>query len=493
MSSLGQMAVRGGSITLLGQGMKMILQLGGLVLLGRLLPPEQFGLVAMVTAISGVADVLRDMGLSSAAVQAKTLTRGQQSNLFWLNSGLGLVLGLTAISLAGPIAQFYGDQRLLGITLALAPMFLFNGIQTQFQATLARNLRFRTLMFTDIASQGVGLAGAVALALYGAGYWALVAQLVLQSLVLLFGRAAWSRWRPGRPDRSAPMKHLLAFGINLMATQLLAYASSNIPGILVGVRAGAVQLGFFGRASQLVTFPINQLFTPITSVALPVLSRSQDDRERFDRHLLRAQLALGYTVVTIFALCIGAAGSIIPLVFGEEWAPSAPLFQVLAVAGVFQTVSYPTYWVFLARGLTASHFRYSLISRSLVVACVLVGSISGVYGVAIGYVTGVAIGWPLSLMWLRRHDAGPIPAMFRNGLRVVLFGSLVALAGLGISHLAIEHDDVFRLAYVLVACAAAAFAAAWTVPSVRKDFVVIAQIVRHLRPGSSAGRTEPVT
>ncbi|GAA3896090.1 lipopolysaccharide biosynthesis protein [Leifsonia kafniensis] len=487
MSSLGQKAVRGGSITLLGQGIKLILQLGGLIVLGRILPPEQFGLVAMVTAISGLADVLRDMGLSSAAIQAKTLSRGQQSNLFWLNSSLGLALGFAALVLAGPIADFYGDDRLIGITMALAPMFLFNGVQTQFQATLARNLQFRALMFTDILSLAVGLAGAIALALIGAGYWALVGQLVLQSLTLLLGRVAVARWFPGLPDRSAPTRRLLTFGANLMATQLLVYASSSIPSVLVGARSGAQALGFYSRASQLVTFPINQLFTPITNVALPVLSRSQDDRERFDRHLLRSQIALGYIVVLTFAVCIGVADSIIPLVFGEEWAPSAPLFQILAIGGAFQAVSYPTYWVFLARGLTGSHLRYSLISRSIVIVSVLIGSVSGVYGVALGYVIGVAIGWPLSLLWLRGHDAGPIRAMFGNGLRVILVGSVVALAGLGISRLTVNDADILRVVYALLICAGTTVLLAFVVPDVRRDRVIIVQTLAHLKPGSSAG------
>ena len=486
MSSLGQKAVRGGGITLLGQLMKLVLQLGGLVVLGRILPPEQFGLVAMVTAISGVADVLRDMGLSSAAIQAETLSRGQKSNLFWLNSGLGLGVGLAALVIAGPIADFYNDGRLIGITMALAPMFLFNGVQTQFQATLARDLRFRALMLTDLLSISIGLGGAIALALVGFGYWALVAQLVLQSLSLLLGRAAVARWWPGRPDRSAPTKSLLKFGINLMASQLLVYASSNVPSVIVGSQAGATQLGFYGRASQLVTFPVNQLFTPITNVALPVLSRSQDDRKRFDRHLLRSQIALGYSVVLIFALGIAVADSIIPLVFGEEWAPSSPLFQVLAIAGAFQAVSYPTYWVFLARGLTAAHFHYSIFSRALVIVCALVGSLFGVFGVAIGYVVGVAVGWPLSLLWLRRYNAGPIREMFSNGLRVILFGAVVAIAGFGASRLTVGVADIMRIACEILVCAVTALLLAVLVPAVKRDWGVIVQTLAHLKPSSSA-------
>ena len=99
MTTLGSKAVRGGGATLLGQLVKVFLQLAGLVVLGRILSPTDFGLVAMVTAIVGVADVIRDAGLSSAAIQAKSLSAGQRNNLFWLNSGIGLAL-MGAICLA---------------------------------------------------------------------------------------------------------------------------------------------------------------------------------------------------------------------------------------------------------------------------------------------------------------------------------------------------------------------------------------------------------
>jgi PST family polysaccharide transporter len=269
-----------------------------------------------------------------------------------------------------------------------------------------------------------------------------------------------------------------------MATQLLVYASSSIPNIIVGARYGSTTVGFYSRASQLITFPMNQLFTPITNVALPVLARSQDDRRQFDRHLLRSQIVLSYAVVGVLSLAIVWADPIIPLVFGNQWTPSAPIFQILAVAGAFQAISYVAYWVFLARGLTPSHFRYSVISRSILIAFVLAGSIFGVTGVAVSYVLGVAIGWPLSLLWLRRREVAPVGLMFWTGLRVILVGVLVTAAGLEAAALDKSYSNWLQLVISGLAVLFALAIVVLLVPPIRRDAEVVAATVRHLRPRS---------
>lgn len=466
----------------MGQLVKVLLQLVGLVVLGRILSPAEFGLVAMVTALVGVADVFRDLGLSSAAIQARTITHGQRSNLFWINSGVGVVLTVLICAAALPISFFYGDERLIAITIGLAPMFFFNGIQTQFQAHLARDLKFIALTASDALSMLVGLVAAIVAALSGLGYWALVIQLVAQSFTLLTARVALARWRPGLPDRGAPTMDFLKYGGNLMGSQLLVYASSSVPNILVGSQFGASQLGYFSRASQLVTFPMNQLFTPVTNVALPVLSRSQDSKEQFERHLLAAQVVLGYAAAGAISLAIVWADPLIPLIFGAPWAPSVPIFQILAVAGAIQAVSYVTYWVFLSKGLTKSHFRYSLMSRSLLIVCVIVGSFFGFESIALGYVVGVGVGWPLSLIWLRRHKVAPIGAMFRAGLRILVLGAVVGIGGATVSIASETLSDWLRMLVSALSMAGIGGLAALVIPAIRRDALVLKTTIAHFDP-----------
>lgn len=476
----GDAAIRGGFATLVGQAVKLSLHVVGLVVLARLLGPSDFGLVAMVTAVIGVGDILRDMGLSSAAVQARKINQQQKSNLFWINAGLGLLLALLCVAVSGLIATFYSEPKLAPIALALAVTFLAGGIQTQFQAELARQLNFVLLSVTEVLAMFSGLLVAVVMGMAQAGYWALVAQLIVQSLVLTTSRVVGASWVPNWPRREAGMRPLLRYGGNLMLTQILVYASSNIDSVLVGSRFGAASLGLYNRAFQMLTLPLNQIFTPLTNVALPVLSRIEDDEQRFRRHVEQAQLLLGYSVVFLFALAFALAEPLILFVFGEDWLGSVTIFRILAIAGAFQAISYVSYWIFLAKALTGSHFRYSLISRSVLIVCIYVGHFNGVLGVATGYAVGIVVGWVAALLWLHLNHGVAVRALFVNGLRVVFLGATVAGVGF-YAWFFTSHSGIFIRLAAAIGAILVLLACTLILPVIRRDLKAILKHIFRLR------------
>ena len=424
---LGRLAARGALLTMGGQACKILLQFGGIVVLARLLSPGDYGLLAMVTAIVGIGEVLRDFGLSAAAVQARSVSPQQRSNLFWINSAIGLLLALTVFAAAPAIAAFYAQPALQPIAQALAPSFLLNGLATQFRAQLNRDMRFGRLAVADVGGQALGLAAGVTLALRSHGHWALVAQQLGQALGTLLLLAATSGWRPGLPRRGADMGGFLRYGGNLMSTQLVVYLSRNVDALIIGQRFGAELLGLYNRAYQLLMLPLNQINAPATSIALPVLSRLNDDSERYDRFLLHGQAVMLHVTLAIFAFAGAQAEPLIVLVLGGQWAPAVPLFQILAVGGAFQVAAQASYWVFLSKGLTASNLRFTLVSRVLLIAGIVFGAQWGTQGVATAYAFGVALGWLGGLFWLRASGA-PVGAMGRNALGVMLAYGLCGLA-----------------------------------------------------------------
>ena len=189
--SLGKAAARGTGMTLATQGVRVLLQLCSVVLLARLLTPQDFGRIAMVASVIGVADLLRDAGLSSAAVQAKTLSEAERTNLFWANLGLGVVAAAATAACEPLIVRGYGDPTLGAIVFSLCGVFIVSGANTQFRADLTRRLRFGSLALSDVGSQAAGIVVAIALAVSGAGFWAIVAQQVVS-------RSSSSRSTSGR-------------------------------------------------------------------------------------------------------------------------------------------------------------------------------------------------------------------------------------------------------------------------------------------------------
>ena len=120
------------------------------------------------------------------------------------------------------------------------------------------------------------------------------------------------------------MRSLLFYGTNLSATQVLIYFSSNVDSIVIGANFGPVALGYYSRAYQLLTVPLNQIFSPLTSVALPLLSREQSQPREVVRLSSRAQVVLGHPATALFAVIAVGAGDVVAILLGARWEPAAP-------------------------------------------------------------------------------------------------------------------------------------------------------------------------
>nr|MBW4043298.1 oligosaccharide flippase family protein [Acidobacteriota bacterium] len=140
-----------------------VLQLASLVVLARLLLPADYGLITMAAAVIGVAAVIGDFGLSLAAIQAPHLSQQQKANLFWLNTGIGALVGLLVAASSPLIAGFYGEPRLVPVTVSLGSVFVLNGAAVQFKVELNRRSRFRALGIIDLGSQAFALGVAIVL------------------------------------------------------------------------------------------------------------------------------------------------------------------------------------------------------------------------------------------------------------------------------------------------------------------------------------------
>ncbi|PWB97574.1 lipopolysaccharide biosynthesis protein [Salinibacterium hongtaonis] len=477
--SLGVRAARGAAVVLAGQGIRIVIQVVSVVVLARLLTPHDYGLIAMVAAVIGIATILRDFGLSSAAIQSPTLSRVQRDNLVWINGGIGAALGVMVFFSAWPIAAFFDEPALVAITQALSPTFLLGGLATQYRADLNRRMLFRRLTVSDLSGAAGGLAMAIGGALLGWGYWALVAQQLAQAIILLAASVASAGWLPRLPHR-APMRGLLTFGGNLVATQLIAYLAQNIDSVIIGARFGAGPLGIYNRAFQLLMVPLSQLRRPTTTVALPVLSRIADDDTRWGDFLARGQVALGYTLVAGLGLVASSAEPLTAIMLGAQWMEAWPILRLLAIAGIFQTLAYVGYWAYLSRGLTAQLFRYSLVSAVLIVGCVVVGSQWGILGVAAGYAVAPLLEWPLSLWWLSRCTTIPVGRLFAGAGRIIGITTVGALAGAGSSLAAAPFGSVAQIA-ASVAATALSYAIAFAiVRPIRRDILAVIAVARML-------------
>jgi polysaccharide transporter, PST family len=430
MTSLGRTASRSAATAAAGQIIRLGVQVAGIVALARLLSPSDYGVLALGVAVTGFGELLRDFGLANASVQARTLSVEERSNLFWLNTAIGAVLAAVTASASTLIAGLLGAGALAPVIAALGVGFLFSGLATQPRASLVRDMRFLALNVCDTAALLISTTLGIMLALAGAGYWALVLMLLAQGALAWIATAVAAGWLPGVPNRRASVRPFLRFGAGQFGSQALGYAAKNASTFVIGVALGLVPLGLYNRANQLLNLPLAQLQAPATQVALPTLSRLQDDPVQYDRYLLRGQLTLLHATTAVLALSAAAASPLFGVLLGAQWVPAAPIFQVLALGGFAMVANYATYWVFLSKGLTRSYLHLSFVIQPANVVAVLLGAMGGLFGIVAGSAIVNLLIWPLTLLWLSKVSSAPVRALFFNSVRTVCaYGSagLVAL------------------------------------------------------------------
>lgn len=472
-SDLGRVAARGAGVTLAGQSARILVQLASVTVLARLLSPEDYGLLAIGLVVVGLGEVFRDLGLTTAAIRTPDLTPAQRDGLFWLNVAAGTLLAVLTVLAAEPVASAFGQPELADVVRCLSAVFLLNGLAAQYRAGLVRGLRFGAVAGVDLAAQLVAFGVAVGAAAAGAGYWALVAQQLAQGSVVLVLVVVLGRWAPGRPRRRVGLWPLVRFGGGLTGTSVVHHVANNLDNIVLGLTAGPAALGIYNRGFQLLMTPLAQLRSPATTVAVPVLSRLQDDLERAGGYLRRSQLAMGFTLVAGMALVAGTAGPLVEVLLGDRWAQVAPVLALLAVAGSAQTLSFVGYWVYLSRALSGALFRYTLLTLVLNALCIGVGSRFGVVGVAAGYATAALLEWPLSLWWLSRLTVLPVRDLLLGALRISACAIAAGAACAATIGLVPGWPAVAQLVAGLAA-GLVAYGSAALVPAIRRDLAGVA-------------------
>lgn len=405
--------------------LSLAIQILTISILGRLLDPGDFGTVAMVTAIVGVGELVRDFGLGTAAVQAPTLSHGERSNLFWLNTLIGGAMGLLFFVFADAVARFYEQPNLTIITQVLALTFLLNGLATQPRANLIRDMRQRAVAMGETLSAIIALIVGISMAFYGLGFWAIVGMQLSRATTRMLLTFALSGFVPALPSRQVAIGPFLRFGVGLLGAKTLNYVSKNVDNVLIGRSLGAVPLGFYSRAYQLAFMPISQLSEPLSRVAFPTLSKLHDDDQKFSVFLTRAQSMLLLVAATGYTVAVVYADVIIYLALGSGWESSVPIFRILSIAGVFEAAHQVTYWMFVSKGNTARHFQFALLTRPILIIAILIAVPYGLIEVAFAFLAWIIVAWPIGLYWACIGTHVSASDVFRRACRIILSAALV--------------------------------------------------------------------
>jgi PST family polysaccharide transporter len=379
--------------------------------LARLLPPSAFGLLAMVAAIGAVLDLVKEFGLSAATIQKHDISHAQVSALFWVNAGVGAVLGLALFVSARLLAWFYGQPELEAVARWLALAFVASGLTVQHWALLRRQMRFGAIAGMETTADLLSFGTAIALAAGGAGYWALVAQRLVSPILLLLGSWALCRWRPSRPARIAGVRGLLLFGASVTGSGLAVAFSRSIDQILIGWLWGPGLLGLYERTTRLLLMPINTINAPVYAAAMPALSRLLDQQARYRSMFGQVMQKLALLTMPAFAFVAVTADWVVQILLGPSWAEAVPLVALFSVSAIYLPVLMAVGLLYMTQARTGEMLRATLIDASLCVASILAGLHWGVVGIAASLaLTGLLVRTPIAF-WLATRR-GPVSAGF---------------------------------------------------------------------------------
>jgi len=384
-AELKERSIKSGAVTLGSQVLSQCITVMSVAVLARLLTPEDYGSVAMVTALTGFVNLFRDLGLSGATIQNPNISHDQVSALFFINAGLGALIMLGTMAAAPVIAWFYQKPYLTWVTVGLSFGSLFSSLGTQHGALLNRQMRFRALALIQITALGASFLAALAVAVCGGGYWALVANSVVGPLWTTAGLWIASAFRPGWPRRGTGIRHLLRFGAHIAGFDVAYYFRDNMDKVLIGRVCGAQSLGLYEKAFSLLMLPLASLRYPLNKVAFPAMSRLAGEPELFRSYFAKYCSLLAFASMPLVAILFGCAESVISVLLGSRWMGAAELFKILAVAGFVETVGTLRQTVVFASGYGSRLFRLGLISSMATVLAVVIGLRWGPKGVAVAY------------------------------------------------------------------------------------------------------------
>lgn len=339
-----------------------------MIIMARILTPEDYGLVGMVTIFIAVSQSLVDSGFSQALIRKQDRTETDNSTVFFFNIAVGLFLYLILFLCAPLIARFYDQPLLTPLTRLISLSVLINSFVVVQRALLTVKIDFKTQAKASLSAAIIAGAVGITMAYTGFGVWAIVWYQLVNLAVNVGLLWVFSRWRPRLLYSWASFRELFSFGSKLALSGIIDTLYNNIYLIVIGKVFKASDLGYYTRSSQFAQFPSSNLSAIMQRVTFPVLCTIQDDDDRL-RSVYRRFLRLSAFVV--FPLMCGLAGVSYPfirLILGEKWLFSAELLQIICLSMMWYPVHAINLNLLQVKGRSDLFLRLEIVKKCLGVA-----------------------------------------------------------------------------------------------------------------------------
>ena len=396
------------------------------IVLARLLSPEEYGLIGILTIFIAIFNAIVDSGFTSALIRKQDATDTDYSTVFYTNLVLSVVLAAVLFFCAKPISIFFERPELVSLTQVMSSVVIINALSIVQRARTTKAIDFKTqTKITFISSIGSGVIGIV-MAYMGYGVWALVGQQVSNQLLTTLFFWIYNKWMPKLVFSWASFKEMWAFGSKLLASGLIDTAWKEAYQVVIGKCYSPATLGLYTRAKQFADLCSSNLTSVVQRVSYPVLSSIQDDRLRLKGAYQRV---IKTTMLPTFVLMLGMAACAEPMIYvliGEQWLECVPMLQIICTYGMLYPLHALNLNMLQVQGRSDLFLKLEIIKKIVGIGPLLLGIFVNIYWMLAGTLVTSLISY-----YLNAYYSGPfLNYSIKEQVKDILpsFGVAVAMA-----------------------------------------------------------------
>lgn len=355
------------------------------IVLARILSPDEFGVISLVTVFTAILQVFVDSGLGNALIQKETADDVDFSTVFYFNFILCMILYVLLFIFAPLLAGFYDDASLTGIIRVLGLTLIISGVKNIQQAYVSRHLLFKKFFYATLGGTVIAAFVGIVLAFQGYGVWALVIQQILNTLIDTCILWISVKWRPVRKFSFLRLKSLLSFGWKLLASSLLETGYNNIRSLTIGKLYSTADLAYYNKGKQFPNLIVTNINASIDSVLFPVMSDMQNDMTGIKNMTRRAIKTSSYVIWPCMAGLIACAEPLIKILLTEKWLESAIYLQLFCISYAFWPIHTANLNAIKAIGRSDIFLKLELIKKIIGITSLLFSLRYGVFVIALTF------------------------------------------------------------------------------------------------------------
>lgn len=398
--NLRRNVVRAVGASSVGTLLAKIISLTSTLVLARLLTPEDFGLMAMASTVTGFIGFFNEIGLGAAIIQKQDLKKDETSSCFGIALIASSLLTLVIAGLSWPAATFFNMPQLQNLLCVLGLGFVFGALNTVPLALLRKELRFQTVLWLGVCNSIVQSFVAIPLASLGYGYWSIVGGFFAAQIVTTVWYWSAAKWRPTWPLHVRKGLPLLGYGASITSTRLLWHAYMNADKLIIGKILGEGAVGLYDVSRSLASLPTSQVSGMVTNIATPVFAKLQSELDQLSAAHLRMTRGVACITFPLLAGMAVLAGELIDVVLGSKWHAAILPLQALCVSEMVVSISSLQSQVLIATNRVQQLVRYNILCAVIIPFSMGLGAyFYGLVGTAVAW----SVTYPILACWLFRQ------------------------------------------------------------------------------------------